>query len=134
MQIKQNHLWVNINPQTYFYSLFTQPVMPELAQPFPALETVDGVVITIDDAKLKAIESVVSTKLNAAAVANGYDDIRSAALRASYSGPYQAEGVAFATWMDQAWFDVYAYLAGKDIQTVTFEQVLALVPEFPGVV
>lgn len=36
--------------------------------------------------------------------------------------------------MDQAWFDVYAYLVGKDIQTVTFEQVLALVPEFPGVV
>ena len=38
--------------------------------------------------------------LNAAARARRYDSIHTAALRAGYAGPYQAEGQAFAEWMD----------------------------------
>ena len=38
--------------------------------------------------------------LNAAAKTRGYSTIQSAAIRAGYAGPFQAEGQAFAQWMD----------------------------------
>lgn len=38
--------------------------------------------------------------LNAVARARRYDSIHTAALRAGFAGPWQAEGVAFAQWMD----------------------------------
>lgn len=38
--------------------------------------------------------------LQAAAQTRRYDSIHTAALRAGYPGPFQAEGIAFAQWMD----------------------------------
>lgn len=38
--------------------------------------------------------------LDAAAKARRYDSIQSAALRAAFAGPFHAEGVAYANWMD----------------------------------
>ena len=38
--------------------------------------------------------------LQAAAKARRYDSIHTAALRAGYAGPFQAQGVAYAQWMD----------------------------------
>ena len=38
--------------------------------------------------------------LQAAAKARRYDSIHTAALRAGYAGPFQAEGIAYAQWMD----------------------------------
>jgi len=38
--------------------------------------------------------------LNAAARDRRYDSIHTAALRAAFEGPFHAEGVAFANWMD----------------------------------
>jgi hypothetical protein len=37
----------------------------------------------------------------------GYDNRLTCALRAGYAGPYQAEGVAFAVWMDNC--NMYAF-------------------------
>lgn len=38
--------------------------------------------------------------LQAAAKARRYDSIHTAALRAGYPGPFHAEGIAYAQWMD----------------------------------
>lgn len=39
--------------------------------------------------------------LQAAAKSKRYDSIHTAALRAGYPGPFQAEGIAYAQWMDE---------------------------------
>lgn len=41
----------------------------------------------------------------------GYDDIRSAALRAGFPGPFHDEGVIYAAWMDSCWATCYAVMA-----------------------
>lgn len=56
----------------------------------------------------------VQQHLDQAAKSRNYDDIKSAALRASYAGPWQAEGVAYAQWMDACW--AYAYQVQADVQ------------------
>lgn len=61
--------------------------------------------------KIAAAEHAVQAMLDAAAKAKRYDDIRSAALRAGYPGPFQAEGIAFAQWMDACWSKCYEVLA-----------------------
>ena len=38
--------------------------------------------------------------LQAAAQTRRYDSIHTAALRAGYPGPFHAEGIAYAQWMD----------------------------------
>lgn len=48
--------------------------------------------------------AVIQVYLDEHAKLRGYDDIRSAALRAAFDGPFHAEGVAFAQWMDACWF------------------------------
>lgn len=49
--------------------------------------------------------------LNAAARTRRYDSIHTAALRAAYPGHWQAEGLAFAQWMDACNVTGYAVLA-----------------------
>lgn len=45
-------------------------------------------------------ESALDTHLDSVAKLHRYNDRFSFALRAGFAGPYQAEGVAFAQWMD----------------------------------
>lgn len=76
--------------------------------------------------------------LNSAARARRYDSIHTAALRAGYHGPYQAEGLAFAQWMDACNQTGYQILA--DVQSGTMavpastDAYLAMLPELalPG--
>lgn len=78
-----------------------------------------------------ALLQAVEQRLNAAARAKGYDDIRSAALRAGYPGPFHAEGVAFATWMDGCYADCYQLLAqvkAGEIPEPTESELLAMLP------
>lgn len=71
---------------------------------------------------------------DAVAQAKHYDDRYTCALRAGYSGPFQAEGQAFATWMDNC--NALGYqvmgevLAGTRPQP-TIDEFLALLPAAP---
>lgn len=73
----------------------------------------------------------VEKHLNAAARTKGYDDIRSAALRAGYPGPFHDEGVAFATWMDATYAACYQLLAqvqAGEIPEPNEAELLAMLP------
>ncbi|RQO57034.1 hypothetical protein DBV14_09500 [Variovorax sp. KBW07] len=78
-----------------------------------------------------ALLAAVDEHLNAAARAKRYDSIGAAALRAGYPGPFHAEGLAFATWMDAVYAQCYQVLAqvqGGQIQEPTAEQLIAMLP------
>lgn len=55
--------------------------------------------------------------IDAQAKAKGYDSRITCAMRAGYTGPYQAEGLAFAAWMDGCYLQgtkaLAAVLAGE---------------------
>lgn len=52
------------------------------------------------DRLLAKYQAAHDAHLQAAAALRSYDSIHTAALRAGYPGPWQAEGVAYAQWMD----------------------------------
>lgn len=56
---------------------------------------------------LSSFEFKLQEHLDKVANSFGYDDIKTAAMRATYSGPYQAEGIKFAQWMDTCWNLLY---------------------------
>lgn len=73
----------------------------------------------------------VENFLNSEARKKQYYDIRSAALRAAYSGPYQEEGIKFAQWMDACWFKTFELLAKIKDETIskpTNEEFLKMLP------
>lgn len=78
-------------------------------------------------------ESALDAHLDSVAKAHRYNDRFSFALRAGFAGPYQAEGVAFATWMDTCYVQAFAMLqevldgtAGQP----TVEDFIAALPAF----
>ena len=54
----------------------------------------------IADRILEKYKVAHDAHLDTAAQAMRYDSIHTAALRAGFAGPFQAEGIAFAQWMD----------------------------------
>jgi hypothetical protein len=74
-------------------------------------EQIAAIVLAEEKRQIAEFTQAVQAYLNEAAQAKGYDDIRSAALRAGYPGPFHAEGVLFAGWMDDCWAACYAILA-----------------------
>ena len=50
--------------------------------------------------RIAAIGAALDAHLDATAQQRRYDNRLTCALRAGYPGPFQAEGVAFASWMD----------------------------------
>lgn len=87
----------------------------------------------------KTIEQVVAGYVvalerhyDAVAQSWGYDNRLTCALRAGYAGPYQAEGVAFAVWMDNCNFYAYEQLdlvQSGDRETPTTEELVSELPE-----
>lgn len=89
-------------------------------QPGPTLER-----------RISRLLAKVDAHLDDAAKAKGYDNIINASLRAAYAGPFHAEGVAFAQWMDATYAACYELLAQfktGEIQEPTAEQLIALLP------
>jgi len=75
--------------------------------------------------------AVIQKYLDTSAQAKGYDDIKSAALRAGYAGPYQAEGTAFAIWMDACWAKSYTLLADVLANVITVPTDDELIAQMP---
>lgn len=77
------------------------------------------------------LETAVQEHLNASAKARGYDDIKSAAIRAGYPGPFHDEGIAYATWMDSCWAHCYQVMAAVQSGTRAIPTAEELVAELP---
>ena len=78
-------------------------------------------------------ESALDTHLDSVAKAYRYDDRKSFALRAAYPGPYQAEGLAFAQWMDDCNVQAYSLLqsvTAGETPKPTIEEMIAALPRF----
>lgn len=65
--------------------------------------------------QLASFETILDSHLDEAAQLHRYNDRFAFALRAGYAGPYQAEAIAFATWMDAC--NLQAYAALQEIVT-----------------
>ena len=70
---------------------------------------------------VKAMEQLFDTT----AQSRHYDNRITCALRAGYTGPFQAEGVAFATWMDYQNAKGYAMLAQVQAGTMPMPATVA---------
>lgn len=78
-------------------------------------------------------ETALDAHLDSTAQAHRYRDRVTFSLRAGYTGPYQAEGIAFAQWMDacnvQAFTLLQEVIAGtEDLPTIP--QFIAGLPTF----
>lgn len=132
-----NNQWVEL-PLEAVCRLFVQQdeALFAVAPRIEPIELEDGTVIDAATAKVKLIEIAIQQHLDAVAKAKNYDSIHTAALRAAYVGPFQAEGQAFATWMDGCWSAAYALLAdfqAGNIPEPTAAEVIAALPVLTGV-
>lgn len=59
----------------------------------------------------ESLVDVLNAHLNAVAGERRYDNRFTCSLRAGFAGPFQAEGVAFAAWMDQCNLVGYTIMA-----------------------
>ena len=97
-------------------------------------DTWDGTQFVKPPATLPTLEdydAALTARLDAEARTHRYDNRINCALRAGYAGPYHAEGVAFAQWMDSCNAAGYAILedfqAGR-IPQPTVAEVIATLP------
>ena len=78
-------------------------------------------------------EAALDTHLDSVAKLHRYNDRFSFALRAGFAGPYQAEGIAFATWMDTCNVQAFALLQSVldgTAELPTVEDFIAMLPVF----
>ena len=78
-------------------------------------------------------ESALDSHLDNVAKQYRYQDRFSFAVRAGYVGPYQAEAVAFAQWMDQCNVQSFALLSdvlAGNSELPTIEEFIGGLPEF----
>lgn len=81
-----------------------------LATALPEGVTVIPYVQLLED-RIAEFESALDAHLDAKAQERRYENRISCALRAGYTGPFQAEGIAFASWMDDCNTLAYQLLA-----------------------
>lgn len=78
------------------------------------------------------LELFLDSHLDAVAQEKRYANRIACAVRAGYPGPFQAEGVAFATWMDRCNSFAYEYLAqvkaGQKSLPSTPQELIDLLP------
>lgn len=79
-------------------------------------------------------ERELDQHLDAAAQSRRYNDRFTFALRAGYPGPYHAEAVAFATWMDACNTQAYQLLHDVQAGTATLPTVEAFIAALPALV
>lgn len=132
-----NNQWVEL-PLEAVCRLFVQQdnVILAVTPRTEPIELEDGTVIDAVTAKVKLAELAIQRHLDALAKSKGYDNIHTAALRAAYEGPFKAEGIAFAQWMDAVWQKAYELLKqfeNGQIVDLNESQLIAALPVFTGV-
>ena len=87
---------------------------------------------------LAAFEKALTDHLDKTAQARRYDNRITCAVRAGFAGPFQAEGTAFALWMDECNALAYQWLteveAGTRPPFATTDEMIAALPPmvWPG--
>lgn len=79
-------------------------------------------------------ERALDQHLDAAAQSRRYNDRFTFALRAGYPGPYHAEAVVFAAWMDDCNAQAYQLLQDVQAGTATLPTVEAFIAALPVLV
>lgn len=77
-------------------------------------------------------DTALTAYLDKVAAERRYDSRITCSLRAGYPGPYQAEGIAFATWMDTCLYTAYELLQQIQAGTAaipTIEEFIASLPK-----
>jgi hypothetical protein len=133
----ENNQWVEL-PLEVIYRLFDDSQVGILPTQ-PRVEPItleNGTFIDAKVAKIELAKIAIQRHLDAWAKDKGYDSIHTAALRAAYDGPYKAEGVAFAQWMDAVWQKAYELLEqfeNGQLVELNESQLIAALPAFTGV-
>lgn len=116
--------WIPIDPEHRLYQHYIEwcavPGNVPQSPPGPTFEQREALLLV-----------AVDEHLNAAARLKRYDSIGTAALRAGYPGPFRAEGLAFATWMDAAYAKCYEVLAKVQVGEMaepTRDELIAMLP------
>lgn len=99
----------------------------------------DAETVAINQAKAKAdlvaqYDHALAKHLDTVAQSKRYDNRTTCALRAGYAGPFQAEGQAFATWMDTC--NATAYQWWSEIEAGAkpmFASTEAFIAELPAI-
>lgn len=81
---------------------------------------------------LEDYDAALTAHLDSVARSKRYADRISCSVRAGYPGPFQADGIAFATWMDTCNAIGYSILAdfqAGNIPQPSVEDVIAALPE-----
>ncbi len=76
-------------------------------------------------------DKALTAHLDKVAAERRYDNRITCSLRAGYPGPYQAEGIAFAAWMDTCLYSAYELLQRIQAGTAaipTIEEFIASLP------
>lgn len=80
---------------------------------------------------VRRYDAALTAHLDKVAAERRYDNRITCSLRAGYPGPYQAEGIAFATWMDTCLYAAYELLQKIQAGTAaipTVEEFIASLP------
>lgn len=83
---------------------------------------------------LADFDAALTAHLDSTAQARRYDNRITCALRAGYVGPFQAEGQAFATWMDACNWQAYQVLAGVQSGDLSMPTVAEFIGDLPEMV
>ena len=77
------------------------------------------------------LEIALDNHITAIAKAKGYDDRISCTVRAGYVNPWQAEGIAFGTWMDSCYTTAHQIMADVQAGTREIPTTEQLISELP---
>lgn len=94
--------------------------------PYVAPPTTEAEIIAVYDAALGVHFDSVAAQRN-------YNSRNTAALRAGYPGPFQAEGLAFAQWMDNCNMQALQTLADVRAQTRIAPTIEEFIAELPSI-
>lgn len=97
----------------------------------------DGTTLTPPPVPAPTVEdydAALTNHLDATAKTKRYDNRITCALRAGYTGPFQAEGQAFASWMDACNWQAYQVLAGVQSGALTMPTVEEFIADLPAMV
>ncbi len=131
---------VHPSPQPAFDS-YTQHVVPAApvqvdGQWFEGWDVVDiaDTPEGMQAALMRKFDAALTAHLDATAQARRYDNRITCALRAGYVGPFQAEGQAFASWMDACNWQAYQVLAGVQSGDLTMPTIAEFIADLPEMV
>ena len=85
-------------------------------------------------ALIKSYDSSLTLYFDSKAKEKNYDNRISCSVRAGYPGPFQAEGLAFATWMDTCNAICYQILADVQAELRPIPTIEEVTLEFPTLI